>query len=329
VEDQSVRKLSGGSATITEPDPVQAGGARASKQKLVLAFAAVYLIWGSAYLGIKVAIETLPPFLMAGARFMIAGAALYLWSRRRGGEPPTRAQWRSATIVGALLFLGGNGAVTWAEKRVNSGLASLLMASVPLWMVLMAHAQSKAQHKETRLGRSVILGLTLGGDGGADRVGAAVLLCGAASWALGSLYCAKAELPRSTPLATSMQMLCGGALLLLLGLAAPEVATFDLRAVSMRSMLGFSYLIVSNSVVGFTCYNWLLRHATLARVSTYAYVSPVVAVFLGGTIGDESVHLRTLAAAALVLAAVALIITYQTGPMTPRPEVVLPDEDIV
>jgi drug/metabolite transporter (DMT)-like permease len=316
-----------------------------SIDKLVLAFAAVYVIWGSTYLGIKIAIETIPPFLMAGTRFIIAGALLYFWSRRRGAGPPTTVQWRSAVIIGALLFLGGNGALTWAEKRVDSGLASLLLASIPLWMVLIAHAQHQAQHRArhqgTVLGGRVIAGLALGiagigllvgpssllGHGGVDRLGAVVLLCGALAWAVGSLYSPKADLPRSTLLAASMEMLCGGALLVLLGLVTRETAGLDLSAISVRSILGISYLITFGSLVGFTSYNWLLSHASPARVSTYAYVNPVVAVFLGWAVAHEKVTLRTLAAAALVVAAVALIITHRARPAARPLEVALQSEE--
>jgi drug/metabolite transporter (DMT)-like permease len=320
-------------AESSGPKPPRTSGP--ATEKLVLAFAAVYVIWGSTYLGIKIAIETVPPFLMAGTRFIIAGALLYLWSRRHSAGPPTAAQWRSAAIIGALLFLGGNGALTWAEERVDSGLASLLLASIPLWMVLIGHAQHKARHQGAILGGRVIAGLALGiagigllvgpsnllGHGGVDRLGAAVLLCGALAWALGSLYSPKADLPRSTLLAASMEMLCGGVLLILLGLVTRESAGLDLNAISVRSILGISYLITFGSLVGFTCYNWLLSHATPARVSTYAYVNPVVAVFLGWAAAHEKVTPRTLAAASMVVTAVALIITQRARPAARRLEV--------
>jgi drug/metabolite transporter (DMT)-like permease len=305
---------------------------RPSRQRLVLAFAAVYLIWGSTYLGIKIAIETIPPFLMAGLRFTIAGSLLYFWMVRRGSAAPTRAQWRSAAMIGALLFLGGNGALTWAELRVDSGLASLLVSTIPLWMVFITHAQHKGKHDRTRLGGQVIAGLALGlvgigllvgpselfGHGGVDHLGAGVLLCGSLAWTLGSLYSPKANLPKSTMLAASMEMICGGVLLILLGLATRETTGLDFGAISMRSMLGFLYLISFGSLLGFTSYNWLLSHATPARVSTYAYVNPVVAVFLGWAIADEVVTARTLTAAALVVAAVALLITHREHKTVPQ-----------
>ena len=305
---------------------------RPSRQRLVLAFAAVYLIWGSTYLGIKIAIETIPPFFMAGMRFTVAGSLLYFWMVWRGAAPPTRPQWRSASIIGALLFLGGNGALTWAELRVDSGLASLLVSTIPLWMVLITHAQHKAKHESARLGGQVIAGLALGligigllvgpsdlfGHGGVDHLGAVVLLCGSLAWTLGSLYYPKSNLPKSTMLAASMEMICGGVLLILLGLATRETAALDFSAISTHSVLGFLYLISFGSLLGFTSYNWLLSHATPARVSTYAYVNPVVAVFLGWAIADEVVSARTLTAAALVVAAVALIITHRDHATGPR-----------
>lgn len=308
------------------------GASRPSRQKLILAFAAIYLIWGSTYLAIKYAIQTMPPFFMAGTRFIVAGSVLYGWSRWRGAGPPTKAHWRSAAIIGALLFLGGNGALTWGEERVASGLAALLLASIPIWMVLLAHAQHKAQHKGTRLGPRVIAGLVLGligiallvgpnellGGGGVDPVGAMVLLGGGLAWALGSLYSPKADLPRSTLLAASMEMLCGGGLLIVLGLVTRETAAIHLGAISIPSILGLTYLITFGSLLGFTAYNWLLSHASPARVSTYAYVNPVVAVFLGWAIAGETITLRTLVAAALVVAAVALIITHRAPPAAAR-----------
>ena len=314
---------------------------RSSNGRLILAFAAVYLIWGSTYLGIKFAIQTIPPLLMAGTRYVIAGTLLYLWSRWRGAGPPTREQWRSATVLGALLFLGGNGALTWAEERLDSGLASLLIASTPFWMVLIGHAQHRARHQGGVLGRRVIAGLLLGsigigllvgpgnllGRGGVDHVAAGVVLCGALAWSAGSIYSPQAHLPRSTLLAAAMEMLCGGALLIVVGLLTRESTALDVSAISGRSILGISYLVAFGSLLGFTSYNWLLSHASPARVATYAYVNPVIAVFLGWAIAHEQVTLRTLVAAALVVAAVALIITHQARPApAPVAAIVAPPE---
>lgn len=319
---------------MTKPEPrtpnPELTHAPPSRQRLVLAFAAVYLIWGSTYLGIKFAIETIPPFLMAGTRFIIAGSILYAWLRRRGAERPRPVQWRAASIVGALLFLGGNGALSWAELRVDSGLASLLVSTIPLWMVLITHVEHKLKHQGGRLGVRVISGLALGligiillvgPSGGAghwhvDRAGAAVLLGASLAWTLGSLYSPRAGLPRSTLLAASMEMLCGGVLLIVFGVVTRETADLHVSAITLRSALGLVYLITFGSLLGFTSYNWLLTHSTPARVSTYAYVNPVVAVFLGWAIAGEAITLRTLAAAGLVVLAVALIVSHRARATT-------------
>jgi drug/metabolite transporter (DMT)-like permease len=305
---------------------------RPSRKKVVLAFAAIYTIWGSTYLGIRYGVETIPPFFLAGARYILAGSILYAWMRVRGNVRPTLAQWRAAGLIGGLLFLGGNGALSWAETRVPSGVASLVVSTIPIWMVLITHAQHKAKHENARLDKRVIAGLVVGvvgivlligpsqvlGHGGVDGFGAVVLLCGSLSWAIGSLYSPKVGLPKSTMTAAAMEMMCGGVLLVLFGLLTPERSVFSIDAISARSALSFVYLTCVGSLVGFTSYNWLLTHSTPARVSTYAYVNPVVAVFLGWAIAGEAVTTRTLTAAALVVAAVALIITHREHVPTPH-----------
>jgi drug/metabolite transporter (DMT)-like permease len=291
------------------------------RRRVILAFASVYVIWGSTYLAIRIAIETLPPLLMAGTRFLIAGAALYVGSRMRGAEPSTRVHWRSTAIVGALLFLGGNGALVLGEKRVPSGLAALLLSVIPLWMVLLG----STEHKGVKLGPRVLTGLLLGlagitllvgpsellGHGQVDPLGAAILLVGSLSWAGGSLYSRRTLLPKSTMLAASMEMVAGGAILIVAGLVLGEAQALDVTNVSMRSALGLVYLITFGSLLGFTSYNWLLTHSTPARLSTYAYVNPVVAVFLGWILAGEPVTLRTVLATAVIVSAVALIITHR------------------
>ena len=290
----------------------------------MLAFASVYVIWGSTYLAIRIAIETLPPLLMAGTRFLIAGAVLYLGSRMRGAKPPTPAHWRSTAIVGALLFLGGNGALVMGEERVPSGLAALLLSTIPLWMVLLG----STEHKNAKLGPRVLAGLFLGlagialllgpnellGHGRVDPVGAAILLVGSLSWAGGSLYSRRSVLPQSTLLAASMEMIAGGLFLTVAGLALGEARDLGMTNVSLRSALGVAYLITFGSLLGFTSYNWLLTHSTPARVSTYAYVNPVVAVFLGWTIAREPLTLRTVLATSVIVSAVALIILHRARP---------------
>jgi drug/metabolite transporter (DMT)-like permease len=298
--------------------------APAPRGRVILAFASVYLIWGSTYLAIRIAIETLPPFLMAGTRFLVAGFMLYLVVRMRTAEGLTRVHWRSTAIVGALLFLGGNGALVMGEERVPSGLAALLLSIIPLWMVLLG----STEHKGVKLGPRVFAGLVLGlagiallvgpsellGHGQVDPIGAAILLVGSLSWAGGSVYSRRAALPKSTLLAASMEMLAGGALLIAAGLALGEGHSLDMTNVSLRSALGLVYLITFGSLLGFTSYNWLLTHSTPARVSTYGYVNPVVAVFLGWIVAGEPVTLRTVLATAVVVSAVALIITHRARP---------------
>jgi drug/metabolite transporter (DMT)-like permease len=295
---------------------------RPTRGSIIAAFAAVYVIWGSTYLAIRIAIETLPPFLMASARFLVAGGLLYAWSRIRGAERPTAANWLAALTVGGLLLMGGNGAVVWAEQRVASGVAALLVATVPLWMVLLDWWWRGG----ARPGRGVIAGIALGlaglvllvgpgtiaGGGRVDPAGAAVLVLGSFSWAAGSLYSQRAPLPKAPLLATSMEMLGGGLLLFFAGLLTREGSRLDLGAVSLQSVMALLYLVIFGSLVAFTAYIWLLRVSTPARVSTYAYVNPVVAVLLGWAFAGEPITARTLLAAAIIVGAVALITTTRT-----------------
>ncbi|MEW5926699.1 MAG: drug/metabolite exporter YedA [Gemmatimonadota bacterium] len=293
------------------------GAGTASRAQVVAAFAAVYVVWGSTYLAILFAIETIPPFLMAGARFLVSGAALYAWTRSRGAPRPTRANWRAAAVVGAFLLVGGNGGVVWAEQRVPSGLAALLVATVPLWMVLLDWWRGGGARPRGRtwagiavgfLGLGILVGpAELLGGGAADPLGAGVLVLASVLWAIGSVYSRRAALPESPFQATAMEMLAGGALLVLVGSAAGEWGRLDPAAVSGRSLLALAYLVVFGSCVGFTAYIWLLRHVEVAKVSTYAYVNPVVAVFLGWLLAGEPVTARTLAAAAVIVVAVAFI----------------------
>ncbi len=291
---------------------------RASGARVVLAFAAVYLVWGSTYLAIRIAIETIPPLLMAGARFLVAGTLLYAFSRLRGAPRPTRRNWRGAAIVGALLLLGGNGGVVLAERTVPSGVAALLVATVPVWMVVL----DWLWHGAARPGVRVFVGLALGlagigllvgpgafGGGAVDAAGAAILLVASLSWAAGSVYSPRAGLPRHAMLSTGMEMLCGGAALVLAGLLRGELPALQPSAVSGPSLLGLLYLVAFGSLVGFTAYIWLLDHVSAPRVATYAYVNPVVAVVLGWLVLGEPLTPRMLAAAAVIVAAVVLITT--------------------
>lgn len=305
--------------------------------KLIAAFTSVYLIWGSTYLAIAFAIETIPPHLMAAARFLVAGAVLYAWARWRGAPRPTLANWRAAAIIGGLLCLGGNGAVVWAETRVPTGVTALIVASVPIWMTLL----DRLRNGGGRTPWPVVAGLLLGVAGIAlliapgklagrvDTLGAGVLVLGSFSWALGSILSRTATLPRSGFLAAAMEMLTGGVWLLVFGVATGQAGDFALAAVSGKSLVSLAYLTVFGSLVGFTAYIWLLGATTAARVSTYAYVNPVVAVLLGWGFAGEAMSLRTLAAATVIVGAVALIIRYGArGKSAPAPALAVEAEEV-
>lgn len=286
---------------------------------LAAGFAAVYLIWGSTYLAIRIGVETMPPLLMSGARFVIAGGVLHLFLLARGGRRPSLIHWGNAALVGAMLLLVANGGVAWAELYIPSGMAALLVATLPMWMVVIEAIRPGG----TRPTRVVVVGLMLGFAGVALLLGPGDLLPGdrpiplipclallgaSFSWALGSIYSRGAELPESPLMATSLQMLTGGILLLLAGTALGEWNGFDVRLVAPASWTAVAYLIVFGSLVAFSSYVWLLRVAPPARVSTYAYVNPVIAVFLGWVIGGENLTPRILLAAAVIVFAVFLII---------------------
>jgi drug/metabolite transporter (DMT)-like permease len=289
-----------------------------SRLAVLTAFAIVYVVWGSTYVAIRFAIETLPSFLMAATRFLIAGAVLYAWSRFVGGAArPTSAQWRATTVVGVLLLVAGNGLVVWAEHRVPSGIAALLVGAVPCFMVLFDWLRSGGKRPRPRVVAGLLLGLVglvwlvgpdavLGG-GRVDLLGAAALVLASASWAAGSIFSRQAPMPPSPFLSTAMQMLTGGAVLLAVGVLFGEPWAFEPAAVSARSLLGWLYLIVFGSIVGFSAYVWLLRASTPAAVSTYAYVNPVVAVLLGWLLAGEELTVRMLVAATVIVSGVALI----------------------
>ncbi len=300
---------------------------RPSKALIILAFAAVYVIWGSTYLGIKYAIGTLPPLLMAGTRFITAGAILFAWASFRGEKSEASRRfslknWRRAFIIGALLFLCGNGGVTWAEVYLPSGLTALLIATEPLWVVTLNWTLGAARpNAKLFLGLFAgLLGVALlfggGLDGGATAmtlVAAGVVIASAVAWAGGSIYSIRRPIQRSAAMAAAMQMLAGGTLLLLVGLIIGEYQRLNLRAATWVSIGALVYLILFGSIA-FTAYSWLLRNVSPARAATYAYVNPVVAVLLGWAIASEPVTSRMLVAAAIIIASVALITTYGKEP---------------
>lgn len=288
--------------------------------KVALAFLAVYLIWGSTYLAIRVAIETIPPFLMAGTRFVVAGLILYVLSTLRSSGSPSLSHWNRAFVIGGLMLLGGHGAVVWAEQWIPSGLVSLLVATMPLWMALMEWLHGGVK-PNGRVAGGLFLGfagvvLLVGGvealgESQVDFAGAILVVFGAFLWANGSLFSRSAKLPSSQLLATAMEMIAGGLLLLLASLLAGEWNRVRLDLVSMRSIVAWIYLVVFGALVGFTCYIWLLKVTASARVSTYAYVNPIVAMFLGWALVNEPITLRNVFAAVIILSSVVVITTYR------------------
>jgi len=283
--------------------------------KIALAFLAVYLCWGMTYLAMRVAVRDIPPHLMSGARFLVAGLVLYLWARRRGDPKPTAQNWYAAAVVGAFLLLGGNATVAWAEQQVPSGLAAVIIAVAPIWMVGMEWARGGPPPTK-RVVTGLLLGLVGVGllvsprghaTGQVDPLGAALLVLASASWAWGSVTSKSAPLPKSPFLATSMEMITGGVLLLVTAALAGQVGRFHPTEVSSNAILAWLFLVVFGSLVGFTAYIWLLGVTSIAKAGTYAYVNPIVAVFLGWIILGEPVTGRTLLAAVVILIGVALV----------------------
>lgn len=292
------------------------------------ALLAVYIVWGSTYLAIRFAVQTMPPFLMASARFLVAGTILYVWRRLKGDPAPTKVEWRSAAIVGLCLLLGGNGGVAWAGRRVDSGVSALLVSSTPLWMALIDALRPRGQKPSVQTVLGIVIGFCgiavligpahlAGGAGRVDLLGALALLWAAFAWSAGSLYSRKAHLPSSPLLGTSMEMLVGGAGLLLFGVLVGDLRTLNVAAIAPASWLGLGYLIVFGSWIGFTAYTWLLRVAPTPLVSTYAYVNPVVAVVLGFLIAGEALTARSILATVIIVGAV--ILTTRRSPAKPQP----------
>ncbi len=291
------------------------GRAHATRAQIIAAFGSIYVVWGSTYLAIRYAVETIPPFIMGGARFLISGAMLYVWARYRGASKPSQLHWRNAVIAGAFLLLGGNGAVVWAEQFVPSGLTALLVSILPFCLIEWMRPPRRRPSGLVLLG--LVLGFigiivligpgNIGGHGDIRPIGALVLILGSLSWAIGSFWSRDASLPESGLLTTGMEMLGGGALLLMVGAFSGEFSDFDIGHVSKASAIGLLYLITFGSLIGFTSYIWLLDKVSPARLGTYAYVNPVVAVLLGWAIAGETLSIRTGVAAAIVICAVALI----------------------
>ncbi|HEX4641464.1 MAG TPA: EamA family transporter [Chthoniobacterales bacterium] len=297
--------------------------ARPDKLLIISAFAALYLIWGSTYLAILFAIGTIPPLLMAGARFLVAGFIMYAIARWKGAPRESLANWRTALVIGGCLLLGGNGGVTLAEQYVSSGLASVIVATVPIYIALLAWWSGIAP-KPTPI---VWLGLAGGFAGVAillapalhfspndtshPGTGMLILLCSSFIWSAGSIYSRKAKNVSPPLLLAAQQMICGGALLTVAGLVMGEHRRFDSSRISLLSIGSFAYLVVVGALVGYTAYIFLLRHCNPAKVATYAYVNPIVAVILGALFAGETLGPRAVVAAGLIIGSVALVITVQ------------------
>ena len=314
-----------------------------SRTALIAGFAAIYLIWGSTYLGIRVAVETIPAFLMASSRFLVAGGIVAAFIALTRGFRATRAQWRDNAIIGGFLCLGGNGLVSWAEEKVPSGIATLIISAGPLFIVLMDWAVYRYFNDGKRGTRPIPLtfvGIALGFIGLAILVGPDVMATGvngldpwrvlgrlAATffWGVGMIIMRYVREPAEPFTASGIQMLCGSVWLFVASLLTGELARFNPAAVSTNSIIAWVYLVVFGSLVGFSTFTWLMKHSTPAKVSTYAYVNPIVAVFLGWWVLDEPVSQRIFTAAAIIIAGVALITVAKTIKLAPaKPAEALP-----
>lgn len=308
--------------------------ARRNRTRIILAFAAVYVIWGSTYLFIKYAIESVPPFMMGAARFTVAGLLLYAFARWRGAKSPDRYDWRSAAITGVLMLGVGNGAVMWAELTVPTGIVALIVSTTPIWIVVFDWLRPRG----VRPRLPVIIGLALGlagmiiligpraivGDGHVDEVGVLILLMGSLGWAIGTML-SKGSKRSSAPLAyAALQMIAAGAAMLTTSIAIGEHTRFEVSEVSTRALLSWIYLMIAGSIIGYTAYIYLLGQVSAAKAATYAYVNPIIAVLLGWAFLREPVGARTIVAAAVIIGGVAIITLSQGHAMHATGEHPLP-----
>ncbi len=292
------------------------GSSRQSHGRFLLAFAAVYVVWGSTYLAIQIAVESMPPLLLMGARSILAGGVLYAWARHREGARPLPGQWRTSLLVGGLFFLCGHGGLAWAETRVPSGTAALVIATMPIWTVMLGGRETGSR---LRLFAAMILGIagvtfltgpaSILGGGAVDPAATLVLVLAALSWAIGSVVSRRVARPASTALVTGMDLLAGGALLGVASLIRGEPASVGRGSLSLPVVTSLLYLVVFGSVLTLTAYNWLLRNTTLARASSYVYVNPIIALVIGWAFDGETLTPRVAIAAAILVLAVFLIMT--------------------
>jgi len=308
------------SATRDTGNSVLPPSSTASMSPMVLlGFASVYIVWGSTYLAIRVGVESFPPLVLAGVRHLIAGLVLYPIFRSKTGIRPTASHWRTATAAGVLLLFVGNGGVCWAEQTVPSGIAALLVATVSLWLVILDWLRPSGVRPVARVVAGLVLGFAglvllvgpahLGGSGRVDPRGAGVLVFASFAWACGSLYSKHGGMPSSAMLGVAMQSLAGGVALLVASFITGEFHALHFAAISLRSWLALGYLIAFGSGIGLSAYIYILQKSTAARVGTYAFVNPVVALFLGWLLLGETITLRTVLAAAVILTAVILVIS--------------------
>jgi drug/metabolite transporter (DMT)-like permease len=283
--------------------------------RTILAFAAIYIVWGSSFLAIRFAVQTLPPLLMMGTRHLVAGGLLLVWQFARGKPLPEPRLWRHAFIAGAFCFLGCHGLLAWAEMRISSGLAALLSATLPIWMILLARAHGQGSELTGRVLSGIVLGLAgvavlipfrAAGHPLESWSALAIIAC-EMLWAAGAIYSRGIKTATSPATFAAMQMLAGGALLWVVGLGFGEASRLSAAAFDTRSVLSLGFLIVFASLVTFTAYTWLLQRYSPALVSTHSYINPVVAVYLGWALAGEPVTSRTLLGTAVILASVALL----------------------
>ena len=299
--------------------------------KALLAFAIIYFVWGSTFLAIRVGVREVPPFLLAGLRFLIAGLVLFAWMRAKGTVSPTARQWFSATLLAVLIFVLDYGLLFWAERRVPSGIAAVMMATIPVFMTLSEILFLKTQRLTPRLGAALLIGIggvlvlvsrsISFGDSPIDTIGAIALIVAAIGWSVGSALTRKVPLPSSKAMSSGAQMFAGGVLLMITSAALGEFRGFRVQAVSLKAWLALAYLIVAGSIVAFTAYLWLIHHESPTKVGTYAYVNPVVAVLLGYFLGGEGLSLRTIMGTMLVLVSVVVITTTPKRQISTLPQV--------
>jgi drug/metabolite transporter (DMT)-like permease len=294
-------------------------GARPPSWQMLLAFGIIYFVWGSTFLAIRVGVHEVPPLLLASMRFTVAGLALYLWMRARGEASPTLREWGGASFLGFLIFVCDYGFLFWAEQRVPSGIAAVILATIPVFIALMEILVLRTQRLTVRLGVALLVGIggvavlvnhsRLAGDSPISRAGAAALLFAAFTWSLATILTKKVPLPASKPMSSAAQMLSGGLQLLIFSAVLGEFSGFHARAVSWHAWGALLYLIIAGSIIGFTAYIWLLHYESPTKVGAYAYVNPVVAVLVGYFLGGEVIGPRTVAGTLLILVSVITITT--------------------